>query len=299
MVKIPGYRDWFLPLALVGFAGPTVTFLPHEVFEVGRWAGAFVLLASVLAARVALRAPKPSVLMLIAMYVLWCLATTTWSLVPNLSLLKALALACVLPAFLLGGIDWAVRGQRDNVLGYLWPYAAVAAGAAVLGRVVATTGRGIELYEGAAGGPNVLGVLLASATPVVLWCLYRDWSKMRRRLLWLGMLFFYLTFLYLTNSRASYLLFAGVGFGYFVSLRPKAALPLLGIIVTMILSVAMFAPDFADSLIERNVYKYVEHEGGVGALANRERAWAESYDAAVDGGWFGLGYGVSTGRRAP
>jgi O-antigen ligase len=294
-MRIPGYKDWFLPLALVGFVGPTVTFLPHEVFEFARWAGAVVLLAYVLAVRVAVRAAKPSLLILIAMYVLWCLSTATWSPVPDLSLPKALALACVLPAFLLGGIDWAIRGQRDNVLGYLWPYAVVAAAAAVLGRAVALSGPDIELYQGAAGGPNVLGVLVASATPLVLWCLYRDWSRMRRRMLWLSMLSFYLAFLYLSNSRASYLLFAGIGFGYFVSLRPRAALPLLGITVAMILSVAVFAPDFAESLIERNVYKYADRERGAGVFANREREWAESYDAAVDGGWLGLGYGVSTG----
>ena len=296
-MKLPGFRDWFLPLALMGFAGPTVTFLPHAIFEFGRWVGAAVLLVYVFAAGASLRSARPSLLLSGAAYVLWCVSTALWSPVPDLSIPKALALACVLPAFLLGGIDWAIRGGQRNVLGYMWPYAAVAAGAAVLGREMSVGGTDIELYQGAAGGPNALGALAASATPVVIWCLYRDWSKNSRRLLWLGVICFFLAALYLSNSRASYLLFAAIAAGCIFALRPRTALPILLAIGATVLSVALFEPEFTDSFVQRNVYKYSD-EGEGGVFANREREWDESYDAAVDGGWVGLGYGVSTGDSA-
>jgi len=293
-MKVPGFRDWFLPLALVGFAGPTVTFLPYEIFESGRWIGAAVLLVYVIAASASLRSARPSLLILGAAYVLWCVTTALWSPVLDLSIPKSLALACVLPAFILGGIDWAIRGEQKNVLGYMWPYAVVAAGAAALGREMSVSGTNIELYQGAAGGPNVLGVLAASATPVVIWCLYRDWSKNSRRLLWLGVFCFFLVALYLSNSRAAYLLFAAIAAGCIFALRPTTALPILLAIGVTVLSVALVDPEFTDSFVERNVYKYSD-EGEGGVFANREREWEESYNAAVDGGWVGLGYGVSTG----
>jgi O-antigen ligase len=234
---------------------------------------------------------------LIALYAAWCIASTIWSLVPDLTIAKATAAAVVLPAFLLGGVDWGARGRDGTFLRFLWPFAALAVVAAVLRRDVqiADEAAGVVLYEGAAGNPNLLGVLMAASTPVALWYLYRDWSFVRRRTLWLGLLSLYLVYLYLSNSRASYLMFGCVAGGFYVSLRPKAALPLLGGAVFLAIAVAVVAPEFAESLVDRNVYKYSEFEGESGIFANREREWAESYDAAVDGGWIGLGYGVSTG----
>jgi O-antigen ligase len=296
-MKIPGIRDSVFPLVLLVFAGAATAVFPASMLEFARWAGAALLLAYALGAGKSLRSASPLVLVLIALYAAWCIASTIWSLVPDLTIAKATAAAVVLPAFLLGGVDWGARGRDGTFLRFLWPFAALAVVAAVLRRDVqiADEAAGVVLYEGAAGNPNLLGVLMAASTPVALWYLYRDWSFVRRRTLWLGLLSLYLVYLYLSNSRASYLMFGCVAGGFYVSLRPKAALPLLGGAVFLAIAVAVVAPEFAESLVDRNVYKYSEFEGESGIFANREREWAESYDAAVDGGWIGLGYGVSTG----
>jgi len=292
-MKFPSLADWVLPLTLVSFVAPALTFLPSGLFLSWRWPVLALAMVYMLFARQSLGFVQPSVIFAGAIYFIWCLVTASWSLVPELSLTKSAALGGVMFALILAGYDWARRHDLSESLNFMWGYAAVSLLVGILGPAgtPAAPDGSIVLYEGATGNPNMLGSMMATSTPLVVWLLYRDWHDKNRRMLWGALLASYSVILYLTTSRAAYLAFVGILTGFLLALGMRRYISLAVVAASITGILALMAPALTESIVNRNVYKYASEEQGV--FFTREQGLEETYNAAVEGGWIGVGYGVS------
>jgi hypothetical protein len=188
-------------------------------------------------------------------YVGWCILTYGWSDVPELSLLKLVALVLVLPAALLGGYSWVATRQIERGLDFLWPFAVFALFAWVFGHDDSAYVGGNVLQAGATGSPNFLGFILATSTPIVFLCLYRTWAVIRKRILWIIVLAAAIMALYESGSRASYLIFVPIACGFVAAINRKVFWVLF-VSFTWIASIVLLAaPEFTESLIIRRIIK--------------------------------------------
>jgi O-antigen ligase len=105
------------------------------------------------------------------------------------------------------------------------------------------------------------------------------------------LLAFYSVILYLTTSRAAYLAFVCILAGFLLALGLRRYLALAVVAAFITGSLALMAPALTESIVNRNIYKYASEEQGV--FFTREQGLEETYNAAVEGGWIGVGYGVS------
>jgi hypothetical protein len=289
-------QNFLVPLALLSIVAPGVSFLEPLFGGIGRWVLLALLATYVMLAGHTVRMVNPKVAAALIGYIAWCICTYSWSDVPELTGMKLIALVLVVLASLLGGYHWVAHHELRQGIDYLWPYAAVSLIAGIWDRTPEAApyeSAGVAVYQGATGNPNLLGVMIATSTAIVVWRLYMSWSKVRARTLWFVVLAAYLVVLYLTASRASYLVFAGVLSGLLIALgmrRVALASVVTAVAMTLFL---LLAPELTDDAVQRNVYKY-SPDGTL--LYSREENLTESYGAALTGGSAGIGYGVSVGE---
>jgi hypothetical protein len=296
-MKLLEFRNWLLPVLLVSFIGPALPFFPEGFLISARWGVVAIVALFFLVEGKSLGLLHRPIFLTTVLYVSWCLLTYTWSLVPSLSLIKVVALGGVILTFLLAGHDWVKRCSVNESLSFTWLYVVVSLVAAFWGGASMQQSRdpSLLLYHGATENPNMLGSMMASSTPVIIWYLYRHWSNSKRRLLWGALLAACIVALYWTNARSAYFVFLGIVAGFLLAhgLRRSMALALAG---TVIAGLTVFvAPELTEPFVQRNVYKYADDDQGV--FYTRDQPWEDSYSAAAEGAWIGLGYGVSAGEH--
>lgn len=234
---------------------------------------------------------------ILLIYLAWCLATVLWSDVPELSLLKSLALVLTVLALLSGGHYWATTRQPEAALGYLAPIVALCI-VSGLGGSTARINASIQAYEGLTGNPNMLGILVAVAMPFALFSAYRGFAQRRSpivrclRVLLAGIL---LLLLAGSASRAAILCMLLTTLCGILTLTPKRKVALLVAASGVLVISVVIAPRVQQSLYQRFVLKGAQDVGDI--TFSRVGPWTASYAAAVQGGYFGLGYGVSAGQK--
>ena len=212
--------------------------------------------------------------------------------------MKVAALGLGIVAFLLAGHDWVRRHGVSESLSFTWLYVVVSIVAAFWERGVIqpTADTSFVLYKGAVGNPNMLGSMMASSTPVVIWYLYRNWSNNKLRLLWGALLTTCIVVLYLANSRSAYIVFLSVVMGFLLAHGLRRHIAFAAAITVLGGFGVLHAPDSIQPFVDRNVYKYDKHLDDRGVFYTREAPWEESYSAAMEGAWIGVGYGASVGE---
>jgi hypothetical protein len=294
-LKLLEFRNWLLPVLLVSFIGPALPFLPEGFLISARWGVVAIVVLFFLVEGKSLGLVHRPIVLTTVLYVSWCLLTYTWSLVPSLSLIKVAALGPVILTFLLAGQDWVRRCSVNESLSFTWLYVVVSLTAAFSGGASMQSGDpSLLLYHGATANPNMLGTMMASSTPIIIWCLYRHWFNSKRRLLWGALLGACIVALYWTTARSAYVVFLGIGAGFLLGhgLRRSMTLALAGTVITGL--TVFVAPELTEPFVHRNVYKYTDEDQGV--FYTRDQPWEDSYNAATEGAWIGLGYGVSAGE---
>jgi O-antigen ligase len=231
------------------------------------------------------------------LYIVWCSATTLWSELPALSAAKALALAAVSVSFCSAGYWWAERVEPRQVFVVFWPLLIVVIAAGLLGPTTSSayidTGS-MLLYKGLTTNPNLLGLLVCTVLPVVLWELHCRGQKLGR-LLPLVTLAVLCALLLLSFSRASAISFVTICAFYLAGSAFVRRYGSIGLAALIALLVALAAkPDIAES-VSRFIWKGSTAEEGV--LSSREKAWSQSLIAARQGGFAGLGLGVTYGSE--
>ena len=288
---------WLLlfPLAVVAFVAPAIAYFNVVFTTTTRWAAAAALAVAVVGTgRAASIFRIPAGLMALA-YLAWCVLTSLWSEVPQLTLMKSAALALVTVGMLAAGQQWVARFGWDRTLHYLFPIVALALFAALFGQeAIEYASEDLALYTGLAGNPNMLGSLMNMAFPLLLWQCYRARRQKQRLLAWLAVLTIVTVALLLSISRSAIVAatITLVSFLLAVGVRRNALVYALA----AILAAGAFAaiPGIYDTLEQR----YVRKSGSdpeAEVFGSRQEVWEESYDLALKGGFIGGGFGVTIG----
>lgn len=286
-----------LALGLVVTAGPSVSYINVVLNSGMRWLVLLVLLISLLLTRNLFTGLRGYAQILLLSLLALAVLSTIWSPVPQLTGVKAITFSIVAIAYSSAGAFWLRHSQRKNALNVFWPLAVLTL-IAGFGGVVNTNAQvqmneSITLYRGLTFNSNFLGMLILATLPLPLWRMSHSNIAQRERWFYYGLLAVLLYLLITTFARASFAASAILVLFYFFGRGVgRLTLLLVGSLVVVVMMTTFF-PAPAAEIMERYVYKGAD--ATVSVLASREFTWAASYDAAVQGGIFGLGYGVSFG----
>lgn len=160
------------PLAIAAFAGIGGRYFDVTFTISTRWIFLALLTAMLVVMGRTFVGLKNGFGLVLLIYYAWCVSTAIWFEVSNLSVLKSAAVVLTSLTFVSGGCYWGRSSRSENSFSYLIPltFLAIFAGIGGGGRSSPEmTGSGIELYEGLAGNPNFLGMLIALSFPYALY----------------------------------------------------------------------------------------------------------------------------------
>lgn len=281
-----------MPLTLLAFIGPSIYLLSDFFPKWVRWL--FLLLLAVQQLLVRRRAMESNgFVFLLFLYTLWCITTTFWSEVFELSLYKSIMFFVMVFTMLYAGHSWVTRQGKGKCFDYLVPAAAVSYAAASLGYFLNPSAYVGDYYQGFVYGSNMLGALMYMSAPLVFWRLYTNWGSLRRRKGWMVICALGFVFILMSKARSSLLVALLVLGGYLLSLTRKKQVILVYLAVLLVALVLAVLPEASSSAVQRVVYKDQES-----IIFSRIQPWTESLQKAALGGWLGGGYGVSIGSKA-
>lgn len=300
-------RRWLrgapLLLALTAYASVGIIVLNPIFNTTSRWFFlGFLILALGLRGQLFLALRNP---FLLAAWIFcgWGILTSLWSQVPQLSLYKSATYAVSVLAFVGAGQAWS-RGARAGSLDYLFPAVALALLAGYgPGGTTDSWSNEVSLYAGLAGNPNFLGMLAALAIPVSMYYVYqlKAGTGLMKRTLAVVLFFALVMVVIRSNSRAALLCVLAIGASFLLAQRPDRRILLVLSACFAVVATIVAVPAIQQATYEKFVIKGAD-ENSNGAtndvFSSRRKNWAESYDAAVHAGAFGVGFGVSAGDQA-
>lgn len=299
--------ELIIPLTLLAFAGPGITFVNGLLNSTTRWVFLLALSLYLLFFRhrdVAGLLRRP--LFWIAMvYASWCFVTVLWSEEPTLSLVKSSVFVWLAVTMLMAGYAWVTHHERAQACDFLWLFSVVALLAAPFGQTEENLDTSSVVYAGLTGNPNFLGFLLAIASAWLVWQAMLAYRKDRHKFrLFMGLVAVDAYYLFLSHARASLLIFAFVVLGLLLGLgKLRKWLTYMLIAVALFATVNSFFPalqDYLTKYVYKSSLEYLESfdEGIAGGIwYSRAQVWQESYARAMSGGVFGAGYGITMGEK--
>jgi O-antigen ligase len=288
-------RDTVFPVALLAFEAVGVQYWNVIFSDQTRWLFLVILVFSVLI-RGQLSLPfRGTTGLLLVVYLGWCVCTIAWSEVPQLSLLKVLALIGIVVGFAGAGQAWTLYSKPSAPFGFLLPVVWLALSAGLFYRGAAMPAGSITIYEGLAGNPNYLGAIAAMGFPYALWQAYANKSRFVSAFLHWGLIFGLLIVIWRSGSRAALLFMLMTFAGFLVALRPGTKILTFGVVGMLAVGAAIAVPAVQASLYERFIVKGGDTGDEADALLTRRDLWSDSYELAKQGGLIGGGYGVTIG----
>lgn len=290
-------RGTLLAIGLVATVGPSLAYV-NTVFNPGiRWLILLFLMVGLLLSRNLLMGLRGYtqifVLGLLALVVL----STLWSPVPQLSGTKGITFGMVMIAYSGAGALWMCQAKRKNVLNVFWPMNLIVLIAGLGGAenfsAQVQVNEIVTLHRGLAYNSNFLGMIILGVLPLPLWRISQsNISQLERRFYYvlLAVLFYLLA---ASFSRASFLGAAILSLFFIMGLGMTRFTLALVATLTVLAVIPIWFPVLAADMIAAYIYKGAIDTSSV--LQSREFAWSESYEGAIQGGIFGLGYGVSYG----
>lgn len=291
-----------LQLCVLAFAGTGILLLRSIFNSATRW-GVLLLLSLFLISRfrrIRKIFLKPFGMAFIA-YCCWGVATTLWSEIPALSLVKSLVYTWSTATFMAGGYWWTIRRKSEECMDFLWPLVIATFVAGLAGGDMPEGEYYFTVYAGATANSNYLGILLAT-TGLFIFLRLLHASTARAVVLYVVLQGIVIWLLYRTMSRAS--------FGYFLicallflTMRTRKKLTSWAMLVGITLLV-VGATNYSalEGAVVRLVFKseieFLDLDER-GVFFSREKVWQESFDHAVRGGWLGGGFGVTIGEPMP
>jgi len=294
-LRKPNLIKYYLPFFCAGWIGSSLIYLNYIFSGSLRWFYLVFLFVFIVTRYKIIRYFDARLAFLIFIYTTWCLLTILWSNVPMLSLVKSVLFTFMIPILVLAGIEWVKNFSWDYSLDYLWMLSFCSLLSALLGHNDGSNNYYHGLIMGA--GSNLFGFMAAVSFPFFLWMTYRKWNEKNKRYIWLACtsLIFYYTFI--SMSRASILIMLSTLFCFFVSSKfSKKIILLVGSVIVSIGLLCIY-PSLLTHMLE--VYT-VKTRGSLldsrVVFHSRYTEWQQSHEGAVEGGWVGLGFGVSFDR---
>ena len=288
-------RNLWFPLATFAFVGLQVKYVRLVFTPTTRWIFLLLLLGHLVIRRRFLMGLNSAFGVSLLAYCIWCMLTSIWSEVPELSLAKSTAFVLVSLTFVSAGYFWVEKRSNANAIGYLIPIAILTLCAGLMTRAhsEATVGGTLKIYGGLTH-PNALGAMIVMSLPVLLWIAYKERKKPLARWIWIALVAVALAELMRTVSRASILGAAMVLILFLMSLKIRVTV----FYSLLIMGALLIAASVDAELIHATYHDYLlkGQTEKKGILFSRERVWDKSYENAIAGGWFGAGYGVTIGH---
>ena len=281
-----------LPLGLVAFTCNGVSFLSYFLGPNTRWIILLLMFLYVFLKVKLFSSLNNKIFFSLLAYIFWCFLTGFWSDVPVLSFLKGGSFFFAALTMIAIGSEWVKQASWQNSLSYTILIIPITLFAGLSGKIhnLSYTNNSIELFQGATSNPNFFGGLCAFCIPYLLWNIYKNWNNKRKRLLFCVITALITWFLLLSFSRSAIIVSLIITLFFSLSLKLKntyiASLICGLFIVILLVSTSEKFNDIAQSYI----YKNTTHTN---AFSSRDGVWKDSYNAAIQGGAFGLGYGVS------
>jgi len=290
ILRLP-HNLWF-PLATFAFVGLQVKYVGLVFTPTTRWIFLLLLLGHLVIRRRFLMGLNSAFGVSLLAYCIWCMLTSIWSEVPELSVAKSTAFVLVSLTFVSAGYFWIEKRDKLNAIRYLVPVATLALFAGIMGNNGATIGANLKIYGGLTH-PNALGAMIVMSLPVLLWIAYKERKKPLARWIWIALVAVALAVLMRTGSRASTLGAAMVLILFLMSLKIRVT----AFYSLLIMGALLIAASVDAELIHATYHDYLlkGQTEKKGILFSRERVWDKSYENAIAGGWFGAGYGVTIG----
>jgi hypothetical protein len=297
--------ELIIPLCLLAFVAPGLTFLNWALNETTRWLVLLALTFFLLQKRGRLLRGlfHQHLFFWVIIYASWCMMSTLWSEVPILSFAKAIVFFWISLVFLVAGYAWARYHSGRDRLNVLWLFSLVTL-VATQGGVAEEMNTGASYYTGMTGNPNLLGFILFISSTWFIWQAFSAHREGRRKrfLLFVCLYLFDLYFLVLCHSRASLIAFAIILMGFLMGTgKFWRWLPYL--VVTLFIGYLAYSyipsvNSVLDEYASKANPEYLESIGlsGEDIWYSRELIWEVSYELAKQGGLVGGGYGVTIGE---
>ncbi|OWV39217.1 O-antigen ligase family protein [Mameliella alba] len=286
-----------LALGLVATVGPSVAYVNTVLNPGMRWLVLLVLLVSLFLSRNLFTGLRGYTQIFVLGLLTLTVLSMLWSPVPQLSGTKSIIFLMVVIAYSSAGALWMRHSQRKNALNVFWPLTVLVliagfGGAANFSAQVQMN-ETVTLHRGLTFNSNFLGMIILGALPLPLWRISQPDISLRERWFYYALLAVLLYYLAASFSRASFL-GASLLFLFFFMGRGIGRFTIILIATVTILAVmpALF-PVLTADIIATYIYKGASDTSSV--LASRDFVWTESYEGAMQGGLWGLGYGVSYG----
>lgn len=304
IIRVP--RTFMFPLTALAFVAIPVDYADIVFTTTTRWIFLVALTLYLVAKRRLLAGLQSRFGVALLSYCAWSIATYSWSIIPQLSLEKAVAFSVIAVSFVSAGHEWVSERGSLKALTCLAPITVVALFAALSGHI-SPGGAGVknaEAVEGLTDNPNMLASLIVMAMPLLLWTAYRNRATPQMRWIWLALCALSALLLARTYSRSAMLSAGMLGLGFCLSIKPpRSSFILIAIAGAVVVAVAASTPLFDklynDYILKGATEDYIRQysegtqEGGI--LYSREGVWEKSYENAKEGGWYGLGYGATAG----
>lgn len=291
-MKFSSLREWPAPLLLLAFTGVTVAYFNAVFTTSSRWVALALVLLITLKSRSLHSLFRTAFIRISFVFMVWALLTYFWSEVPELSLMKAVALALVILAGTGVGYLWVRHHALESALDVLAPMSFMVLAAGVLGLDTIQNPdapQGLTMYQGLTGNSNMFGTLCAMAFPFAAWK-YSCASSIRWRYFGGGFTLLLIAFTLLSNSRSAIAMVLLGGLGLFGAQGVRKTLPKAIVVLMALGLLVLVMPDTVRDLETRYIYK-TDREWGL--TSSRDEVWATSYEQALKGGWVGGGYGVT------
>ncbi|OGT37982.1 MAG: hypothetical protein A3F11_03155 [Gammaproteobacteria bacterium RIFCSPHIGHO2_12_FULL_37_14] len=303
-IKIPLPLGVFLPVCLLGFLGVSIIFLHSVLNNNTRWLYFGILLLYLTLKKKLISYWDLPLVLAFASYSAWCFFSSFWSDVPLLSFSKSIVLCFVIITMTSAGIEWIKTYSWGGAFNYLKLSVYVFIPTVLFGMTRDSSvtsyslaaGTSVEVYTSLIRGANMLGFMMAAIFPVLLWELYKKWSNKKARILWGCALLICTYFLILAFSRsaiADVIVILG-GFAISFNLTKKVLFVIVGTQIALV--TLLVHPSIVSDIANTSkfyIYKTAIDDADV--FMSRQLVWQQSYEAAKEGGLFGLGYGVSWG----
>lgn len=288
---------WFFPLALALLILCGTVLYPPLFNDASRWALITLAFLLAISSRHCRMVVRLNLFVWLIIYILWCLFTVSWSAMPILSLYKVGALFFVAVGLFSLGFGWfTINGSLQKI-----PYAF--AWLLVIALITSLSGKagqglmeqGEFFYSGATGNSNYLGWMVVIPAPLLLWVI-ADKNKQRYQRIasffLLGVCSYYLL---LSQSRGSMLLAMFILMGFFLSSPVAGRIKIVSAGVVLIVVGFSLHHDTFDLLYQKFVLKGRGENVAMSFELSRQHILELSYQAAMQGGYSGGGYGVSIG----
>ena len=286
------------PIAIIAFVGVGIKYITQVFTPTTRWFFLALLALSLIRSGRILSGFYTQFAPFILLYCGWILLTCTWSTVPELSILKAIATICMIFLFTAAGRYWVSGWTTSRPLFYLTPIVAAALPSAFWGaNSTPSAGVDMQLYQGLTGNPNQLGIVVAASFPLIIFLLCQVFTRgtLLQRATTVIAALILVTLLLQSGSRASIIVALSVSAFAILALRFSKIITVTILIGSAIGIAVAIVPEIQDQTYTRFVVKY-SPDGNL--FYSRQEPWQESVKGARQGGWFGLGYGAAYGYKS-